>query len=429
MPFNHVDFTDKYERIMQFDKNKSEFIHKWYPFVEGYSKEFITSVVNELDEMPRLCADPFAGSGTTPLELQNSGINCYSFEVSPFMHLLASVKLETTYKVKEFDHYTNFLERELNEKLKPIRQLVSPPGAKTFQKKKNLKKWIFHRSVMDGILDIKYAISRIDDVRYQNLFKIALASILLEISNVYRDGKSVKYKANWENKRLKRREVHTKFLNKLNTIIKPDITELEGTNLEVTNGQFCIHGDVRQNLNILQNNSIDLVISSPPYLNSRDYTDIYIVELWVLDLIGDYDQLRTLRASTIRSHVQVKHGDVPLVDSQILKTALEKLSNGHPEQWNRELPGMIKGYFQDMNLLFQGLEQKMSNSGKVFFNVANSAYYGIEIEVDNILAGLAEQNGFEIEEIRKARDLKPSSQQKDLIDSLRETVIVMRKAV
>lgn len=420
-----MDFTDKYERIMQFDKNKSEFIHKWYPFVEGYSKEFITSVINELNEKPRLCADPFAGSGTTPLELQNLGINCYSFEVSPFMHLLASVKLETTYKLKEFDHYLSLLDDDLNGKLKPIRQLVSPPGAKTFQKKKNLKKWIFDRSVMDGILDIKYAISAINDIKYQKLFKIALASILLEISNVYRDGKSVKYKANWENRRLKRRDVHTRFFEKLTSVIQPDIKELEGSNLEVKNGQFCIHGDVRINLNRVENDSLDLVISSPPYLNSRDYTDIYIVELWVLDLIKDYDELRMLRGSTIRSHVQVKHGNVPVLDNEILRGALNRLNSEHPEQWNKELPGMIKGYFQDMNLLFGELSHKMSESGKIFFNVANSAYYGVEIEVDNIIAEIAEQNGFQIDEIRKARDLKPSSQQKDLIDSLRETVIVM----
>ena len=34
---------------MQFNKNKKEPFHRWYPFVEGYSKEFIQSIVKEMD--------------------------------------------------------------------------------------------------------------------------------------------------------------------------------------------------------------------------------------------------------------------------------------------------------------------------------------------------------------------------------------------
>ena len=29
---------------MVFDKNKNVLVHRWYPFVEGYSKEFIEDI-------------------------------------------------------------------------------------------------------------------------------------------------------------------------------------------------------------------------------------------------------------------------------------------------------------------------------------------------------------------------------------------------
>ena len=86
---------------------------------------------------------------------------------------------------------------------------------------------------------------------------------------------------------------------------------------------------------------------------------------------------------------------------------------------------MVKGYFKDMNTLFEQLKLKMRPNCKIFFNVANSAYYGIEIKVDEIVSAIAETHGFAINEIREARQLKPSSQQKDSIKSLRESVIVM----
>jgi hypothetical protein len=67
----------------------------------------------------------------------------------------------------------------------------------------------------------------------------------------------------------------------------------------------------------------------------------------------------------------------------------------------------------------------MQPNKKLFFNVANSAYYGIEIKVDEIVSIIAENHGFTVHEIREARQLRPSGQQKDLIKSLRESVIVM----
>ena len=45
--FKLVNYNEKYGSIMQFNKNKNTYIHGWYPFVEGYSKEFIRSIVSE----------------------------------------------------------------------------------------------------------------------------------------------------------------------------------------------------------------------------------------------------------------------------------------------------------------------------------------------------------------------------------------------
>ncbi|RKJ02578.1 hypothetical protein D7X87_16955 [bacterium D16-54] len=88
---------------------------------------------------------------------------------------------------------------------------------------------------------------------------------------------------------------------------------------------------------------------------------------------------------------------------------------------------MIRGYFLDINNLFKGLKSKMASNGMIFFNVANSAYYNVEIEVDMIVCKIAENNGFKVEEIREARRVKTSSQQKGIIDGLRESVIVIKK--
>lgn len=424
-PYLHTDYTEVYKPIMQFNRNKTAFIHQWYPFVEGYSKEFITNIIDEINYEPQFALDPFAGSGTTPVELQGMGFNCYSFEVSPFMHMLATVKLERGYKLQDFiDHHIT-VGQFLKGKLQPIRKFLSPPKAQTFQPGKGKTKWVFDVGVMNGILDIKYAISLVPDEKYRRLFSIALASILLDVSNVYRNGKCLSYKEDWKERKTKRREVHQKFLNKLSNLIQPDIEKLEAIETTVENLPYCIQGDVRNSISQIPDGIIDLVITSPPYLNSRDYTDIYLAELWILDLVKNYDELKQLRHNTFISHVQVKHGNIEVLEIPELKRVLKKLNSTKVEMWNDDIPTMIKGYFRDMDTLFTQLRLKMQPNKKVFFNVANSAYYGIEIKVDEIVSAIAESHGFTVNEIREARQLKPSSQQKETIKSLRESVIVM----
>ena len=110
--YKYTDYFDIYGRIMQFNKNKAEPFHRWYPFVEGYSKEFIESIIEEVGTKNLVCLEPFSGSGTTALELQNNNIECISFEVNPLMYLIARVKMENGYTVEKTKEWFSFISRE-----------------------------------------------------------------------------------------------------------------------------------------------------------------------------------------------------------------------------------------------------------------------------------------------------------------------------
>lgn len=42
-----IDFKDRYGPIMKFDKNKTSFIHQWYPFVEGIQKNLLVILLKK----------------------------------------------------------------------------------------------------------------------------------------------------------------------------------------------------------------------------------------------------------------------------------------------------------------------------------------------------------------------------------------------
>ena len=434
--FKLVNYLDSYGRIMQFNKNKNIYIHGWYPFVEGYSKEFIRSIINEykdrVGKYPELCLEPFMGSGTTPLELQKLNIDCESFEVSPFMYNLATAKMETSYTVNKFLEYRNNIAKSFENPKENIEELVPLVASKRVVEKEGLTKWNFNKDVMKGILDIKYSIVSINNKKYEKLFTIALASILMEVSNVYRNGKCISYKKNWKENKLIRKDVHKLYLSRLDNIFLKDIKIIN--NYKKKNGKLksnrkrCHFGDVRKNMDKkVEDNSIDLVITSPPYLNSRDYTDTYMIELRVLGYLKSDEEVRKLRKETLRSHVQVKWEKANSLNISELDKCIKELNKHREEFWNPGLVDMVEGYFEDMNILFTNLYKKMKVGGLIYFNVANSAYYNVEIKTDEIVSEIAELNGFKVEEIREARRISPSSQQKDNIEYLRESVIVIAK--
>lgn len=421
--FKYVDYYQEYGRIMQFNKNKKEPIHRWYPFVEGYSKEFIKSIIDEVNKKDLVCLEPFSGSGTTSLELQHNNIPCYSFEINPLMYIIAKVKLENDYDLNKVELWHDFVQTKravINADLKTV--------FSTLYEGNNKRKWNYDKIVGLAVQKLKMAIDLIKEEKYKNLFFVVLSSILLDVSNLYRNGKCLSYKKNWEEITLSEADVFKKFDDKINKEIKKDIQSIKKT--AQNNQNILFNEDSRVGIEKeVENNSIDLVITSPPYLNSRDYTDTYMLELKTLGLTNTYEEVRDLREKTLRSHVQIKWQDNESINNKTLESTLKLLKDcsGDQEMWNSSILDMVRLYFVDMQKIFHVIYKKVKLGGRIYFNVSNSAYFNVMINTLEICAEIAESEGFKVIEIRKARKLKPSPQQKEQIENLLEGVIVMEK--
>ncbi len=423
--YTYKDYFQVYGRIMQFNKNKTEPFHRWYPFVEGYSREFIKSIIDEMGKDLLVCLEPFSGSGTTALELQNSGIECYSFEVNPLMYLVARVKLEKNYTVDDLRKWFEYIcdERQKITISEPVSDF------KTLYENGNTKKWNYDAEAAIAVKKLEMAINSISNEKYKELLKVALASILLEVSNLYRNGKCLSYKKNWKSKKISEQEVFDTFDNKVKNELIDDI-ENRLLDTTVNNKQTLFNIDSRIGIEEkVTDDSIDLVITSPPYLNSRDYTDTYMLELKTLGFTKSSDEIKALREKTLRSHVQIKWNDEANVENDLLQKTLETLTDGAKSKimWNGSIIDMIRLYFVDMQMIFEVIYKKLKAGGRIYFNVSNSAYFNVLINTLEICASIAENIGYKVIEIRKARNLKTSPQQKETIGELLEGVIVLEK--
>lgn len=428
--YKYTNYLNKYGRIMQFNKNKQEPFHRWYPFVEGYSKEFIQSIINEIGNKNLICVEPFSGSGTTALELQNIGIKCISFEVNPLMYLIGKVKLENTYTVEDTEKWFKYIvDNRSNCEVLELQSSFS-----TLYQNENNKKWNYDKITGIAVNKLLLTIDVISDELYKDLFKVALAAILLDVSNLYRNGKCLSYKKNWEDRKISEQEVFNKFDFKVKNELICDISNLVNkksvSSTILNNKVFLYNEDCRSAINkYVEDNSIDLVITSPPYLNSRDYTDTYMLELKTLGFTQTTDEIKQLREKTLRSHVQIKWKDITTINNQLLNDTLNKLEKASLNEtiWNPSIIDMVRLYFVDMQIVFSELYKKMKIGGKIYFNVSNSAYFKVLINTLEICASIAEQEGFKVMEIRKARYLNTSPQQQESVGKLLEGVIVLER--
>lgn len=79
-----------------FTRNRDEPLHRWVPWIAGFSGAFVDEVLDSADLVggpDTTILDPFAGVGTTLVEGLKRGHNVVGFEINPYAALACEVKL------------------------------------------------------------------------------------------------------------------------------------------------------------------------------------------------------------------------------------------------------------------------------------------------------------------------------------------------
>jgi len=174
-----------------------------------------------------------------------------------------------------------------------------------------------------------------------------------------------------------------------------------------------------------------LCVTSPPYLNTFDYTDIYRPELFLGKFISNSQELYNLRMRTVRSHIQAKwetpvNNDFGLVYAQAFRHIVE-----HKEElMHKNIPIMVQAYFEDMYNLLLNLKLRADPDAQIWLVVSNSAYANMEIPVDLIIGDIGAKAGWFLKEIGVLRNIKRrKTRHSPDIATLRESVIIFSNRI
>jgi hypothetical protein len=369
--------------------------HRWYFFKEAFSPDIVTHAITETSCKPGdLVVDPFSGSGTTALEAARNGLSARGSEVNPFLAFVGRTKLTNPPSATLESLTADIIRFACKGKQSPLQ------GFSTFTATKRAKKWLFNDSVLQAFTGAWDAAATVP-TRSRGVVRLALLGAAMDTCNAVRDGKCLRYRSDWQELAFDKDEFCDAFESRMKMIAEDVAT----TPIKAGLANIRI-GDSRTG-GVSGSKRFKLCVMSPPYLNSFDYTDVYRPELFLGGFVKDMADLRRLRLTSLRSHVQVKWSEPKEQKfGAHFDSAYESITSRAEKLWNRRIPMMLKAYFEDMRRVLGSLREEADDEASLWIVVSTSAYAGVEIPVDLILADVGCQVGWFLKEVRTLRHLR-----------------------
>lgn len=424
--FSGKDETDFFASLVNTSVSKKQPYHRWLRYREGYAGDLVKELLRRYPiSGSEFVLDPMCGSGSTLVACSQLEINSLGLDVNPYAILASKVK------------GSNFTLIELSQLRSLANNIVelAKSGRPNFNSYDNDIRKYFNDSNFNQLVSLKNAIKILckDFQLYYDFLFLALLIVIESCSDRKKDGNGLATRLS------KITNCFEEFLNQVGVMLE-DFSKhpLPNENLSqaiLTSAMYCNSDYIRESLN---GHEVGSIIFSPPYANSFDYFESYKMEL----TFGEWfrtEEVREKRKSLIRSfrlsYKEDLRSDFPLVEllcNEIeLKIPEKEARTNKRDNRTRLVPNMLRAYFSDMSEVINQGMSLIKENGCMHIVVDQSAYVGVAIPTDTILAYIADSLGYEVLEIVKCRRASTSAQQMKqypyLKDLLRESIITIRK--
>lgn len=366
--FKENDDNYKRVRCQQFDFKKipaSSGIYGIHPYPAMFHFMLVRDLLENYSVTGDLILDPFMGSGVTAGECLISGRSFIGYDINPLAVLIAKVRTTPINYKDLMDSLTEIVKSYPNVK-----------GEKT--QFKNINYW-FNSEAINVLSKIKQVILRIEQNDIKDFFLVAFAETVRMVSNA-------KYN---EFKLLRKKEV-----NPLNTAQVFSKISLKNMELLCNFYQKNLPQKVLIKLEMLDitdgipigDETIDLVITSPPYGDSRTtvaYGQFSRLPLQWLGWDCNIDNL-----SLGAKPAMVRAGLPSKILYEVVKTISTKSEKRAKD---------VFGFYTDLFKAIRIISRKVKLGGYVCFVVGNRRVKSIQLPTDVISADFFAALGFEHE--------------------------------
>lgn len=326
--------------------------------------------------------DPFMGSGTTAVEASLINSVIYGTEMDPFARLIAEVSL-FRFSEEEIIDLKNVL---LNIKEKWSRHSINK---KFYPKLSNIEYW-FDEQNFDELLRLKsFIYENINNEKHLKFFKVTFADCIKPSSKMERQS-TKPYISSKFPKKVK--PVFESFEYSFNA----HIDALKQYNSTSKESQIKINwlGFDATNFNSV-NEIIDLAITSPPYLNAFDYTQIIKIEsAWVGTL--ENEDIPKLRNVQVGNEKRKDNAIDHFIERLFEPYFQEILKQGENENKNyNKVAKTCLSYFNDIKNNLVCVYDVLKKGGEYHMIIGDNIIKKIEIPTHKLIAEIAKKVGFD----------------------------------
>lgn len=359
--------------------------------------------------------DPFCGSGTVLVEAKLSGRNSFGVDINPLARLLTKVKTTVLDSAK----LNAILERVIGD----ITNGKADVQAHKFQ---DIDYW-FSPEVQTKLAIVKEAVEKIEETGCRDFFRVCFSGIIRRCSFA-----DPRISPACKSKRI-RKLIQSGW--------EPQVFELFYKTARMNIRQIQIFAEQCDSLVfaevigknakeiMLGHEAIDLVITSPPYINAQKYvrsTKLEILWLGLLtpDGLSELDkQLIGTERAKFEEYKELEYSSLTTIKK--LDSVLEKIA-----KFDRRRAYIAYKYFCEMDKVFSEIYRVLRKRGHFVLVIGNNRFYDIGFPSNEIFLDVAKTHHFKVESVRvdtiKSRGLMTKrNKTADMIGC--EWVLVLRK--
>lgn len=345
-----------------------------------YPAKFIPQIVSRLAEKYTnkgdLIVDPFGGCGTTVVESKVMGRPSIAVDINPVAILIAKTKatpINPTKIEKEFLNLKNKLEN-YSENIKII--IPDHERIDYWFKPEQKRKLAF---IFAEILKIK-------DQNVRDFFFCGFSNILKNCSIwLQKSNKPTRDFSKKPSDPIKFFSKQVKMMLRGNEQIFNLLSE-KGY-LKISSKVVCTDAKKIPT----EDNSVDLIVTSPPYVTSYEYADLHqLTALW-LEYTKDLSDFRKRFIGTSYNNKK----------NLVLNSELAERIRGDLLKIDKKTAEEVSTYFNEMNQVFVEMKRILKKGGKTCIVVGNTSLKGVEILNAEVFAEQLQNLGLKIVDIIK----------------------------
>lgn len=395
---NFVINDDSNNKIIleEYKKNDRVKMHSFHRYYGKLIPAIPDAFINIFSKENELIFDPFCGSCTTGVEALKNNRNFLGVEINPLSYNIAKIKTTKldVNKLMELNCHLIFMINNMN---KHYDEMEKPFLI-------NRDHW-FKDFVQDDLLNIRECIEKLfnnlpikinqrESKIYKNFYLMCLSSIIKNVSNA-----DTMHVFPGVSKRMRRLEEEGK--------IHIDVRRSFERTINSKAQYYLIYNNINSHAKIINadstnkilkkyKNSVDLIVTNPPYISSVRYIETLKLEMYWMQFICNQEEYSSL------AHKMLGNDCISKKECENIKyTKYEDIDVLIDTFKDIDIKSakIVSDFFINIEKVIKLMNYVLKVNKKVVIKISDSKMKKVLVETGKLMTLIAEKNGFKLVDV------------------------------